>query len=927
MMQILMRLDNMMSAIRDPERKENAVALALAGLGLDQRLANSTFYDVWGVRSIKDLFAARFSQPQPSHDFGLLKLSADGLRYEQKKLRLKNPDILEADLSPDTIRTRYEAAFVERRQMFWEPAFVRWYQYADEKVDTARERLEKEINQAQEFFESDKVDFIAAGLIRVGIEVKEVTSFENPNYLVGLAAQVDAQIVQRGLEGLRPPPETRWIVRDGAKARPFKAPERNATNKGLIRDVGGKQLLPKDVFGAECLEVIEAVTGNIRQSTLRLIKRVGEGTFGKIYKVCLPNNDCSWVVKVQKAGSEDDSGAMMPSEKRIRQEIAASYFASELAMSPKVVAFWKCRLGHGFGWFYLMRYLPFKSLFKCGARLSSETKQKMGGQLMHRLRRFHASRWVHDDLHHHEGNFLIDEKKGRAWVIDFSWATQLTGSEKKSDSPGEWARWLKTWYNNKKMAIDSGTGFDANKWAEKGIIAQGATLTEAEVRDIASVYFWFDLERMHHLPLPAADVVMHNKASIAEFRQKYARAANEQLARSWLPQLARLQRLFAANASDRHLETTIRDIHERLSGAIDSIWDDQSVQEHTPDAIVRGLRILGLIVPEIAENPQTFLNAWQNEYSPERFWQHVETDIKHLRAPTANNFRAWSVDNTTGSISNPMALVAPDELTPEIVMILSGNQKPDLENTLKLSLAIECLTFMQETMDRPLITRLHIQRYLSDGMNADAYVVCIDNDCKYVLKIMTPDSVDVERSLMLEARAGIAAHGIGLGPRVYGFWECLRFEDGSPKWALLMAFIPGKLLAKSARTRPEGIRLLEKVMVFHSLGWTHNDTHDENIIVEHDAKDQPFRAWLIDYGRAEFDRQPVRDMKPDAAWVEAGLMKASVQLSLTERTELATIIDEYELLRQEEAPKSAKRQRSKDGGSGRGDGHKRAKAA
>lgn len=128
------------------------------------------------------------------------------------------------------------------------------------------------------------------------------------------------------------------------------------------------------------------------------------------------------------------------------------------------------------------------------------------------------------------------------------------------------------------------------------------------------------------------------------------------------------------------------------------------------------------------------------------------------------------------------------------------------------------------------------------------------DDCGYVLKVLK-NVKDLNREAVIATKMG----KIGVGPKVYNFWECdnmgfilMQYLN----WPDLETFKERDYSLENNRgQRYREIKNILKTKVehllnlMHSNGFYHNDLHSGNILVSDDGKSEP-NVLLIDFGKS-----------------------------------------------------------------------------
>lgn len=129
---------------------------------------------------------------------------------------------------------------------------------------------------------------------------------------------------------------------------------------------------------------------------------------------------------------------------------------------------------------------------------------------------------------------------------------------------------------------------------------------------------------------------------------------------------------------------------------------------------------------------------------------------------------------------------------------------------------------------------------------------CMGN---YIVKILRPrwDAKDQDR----EVNAMMIAHDVGLSPALLDSWTCKTTRNKpdvkDPKTIVgflvmqrIQDRVPSSVWLEDADRIVRCGNFLRALVQFHQRGWTHNDIHQDNILLERGKSN----VWLIDYGSA-----------------------------------------------------------------------------
>ena len=142
-----------------------------------------------------------------------------------------------------------------------------------------------------------------------------------------------------------------------------------------------------------------------------ILSKIGEGTFGKIFKGVNINNKTFVAIKIEKASES----TLLFNEAKIYKNLEG------MMGIPRILSFGKEGLFN-----YLVIDLLDESLEElrnvCGGTLSLKCVLNIGLQLLARVEIFHNCGLIHRDIK--PDNFLIDRKTNLIYIIDFGLAKQ-----------------------------------------------------------------------------------------------------------------------------------------------------------------------------------------------------------------------------------------------------------------------------------------------------------------------------------------------------------------------------------------------------------------------------------------------------------------------------------------------------------------------
>jgi serine/threonine protein kinase len=131
------------------------------------------------------------------------------------------------------------------------------------------------------------------------------------------------------------------------------------------------------------------------------IQALGEGQYGAAYAACKGDDDCSYVLKMQKA------------DEAFEREVYALYDLNGWEFSPEIFDSWIC---NGVGFMVIERLSDVSTCITKGMSL-----KQIQDQIDFILDELHEKGWVHVDTH--EKNIMC--KNGHLALIDFGWAVKF----------------------------------------------------------------------------------------------------------------------------------------------------------------------------------------------------------------------------------------------------------------------------------------------------------------------------------------------------------------------------------------------------------------------------------------------------------------------------------------------------------------------
>ena len=193
----------------------------------------------------------------------------------------------------------------------------------------------------------------------------------------------------------------RCVNRDGKIGQAILAAKRKSPTRkipiGEPTVINGKIVTP---FG----KGISSKTLNIVEDCAKLTEwdrkeLLGEGQYGKAFKVCKGDDDCNYVLKIQKLDED------------FYIEIQALTELKDTGVVPKYYSAWTC---DGYGYFVI------EKLDKCPEEKFNYNNKDSAKELDDVLEKIYKKGWLHVDVH--PGNIMC--KNGKFIMIDFGWAVK-----------------------------------------------------------------------------------------------------------------------------------------------------------------------------------------------------------------------------------------------------------------------------------------------------------------------------------------------------------------------------------------------------------------------------------------------------------------------------------------------------------------------
>ena len=125
--------------------------------------------------------------------------------------------------------------------------------------------------------------------------------------------------------------------------------------------------------------------------------------------------------------------------------------------------------------------------------------------------------------------------------------------------------------------------------------------------------------------------------------------------------------------------------------------------------------------------------------------------------------------------------------------------------------------------------------------------VCLNSDCKYVIKLIKITNSSDYKDFIREALISSIASRKKIGPKIYDIYTCLNFGyiimdrwDGSIK----------NLITKNLITTERFKKILDTIKNMHNIGIIHNDLHIGNILYKIDNNNYTF--CITDFGLSSY---------------------------------------------------------------------------
>ena len=192
----------------------------------------------------------------------------------------------------------------------------------------------------------------------------------------------------------------RCVNRDGKIGKAILAARKSPVHKSPVHKstvINGKIVTPVGKgISSKTLNIVEDCAKLTEWDMKELL---GEGQYGKAFKVCKGVDDCNYVLKMQKLDED------------FYIEIQALTELKDTGVVPKYYSAWTC---DGYGYFVI------EKLDKCPEEKFDYENKDSAKELDDVLEKIYKKGWLHVDVH--PGNIMC--KNGKFIMIDFGWAVK-----------------------------------------------------------------------------------------------------------------------------------------------------------------------------------------------------------------------------------------------------------------------------------------------------------------------------------------------------------------------------------------------------------------------------------------------------------------------------------------------------------------------
>ncbi len=151
---------------------------------------------------------------------------------------------------------------------------------------------------------------------------------------------------------------------------------------------------------------------------------------------------------------------------------------------------------------------------------------------------------------------------------------------------------------------------------------------------------------------------------------------------------------------------------------------------------------------------------------------------------------------------------------------------------------------------------IELRKELGRGVKGTVFESCIEQNCKYVLKVVEfsidPFEAETEiKELADEVEISKRAAKRNISPQIYGFWICIK--NNRPAYGFIVMDMLNITLKSWLERQPDyqtaiksiQRKLNEKLDNLHQEGIIHNDLSNVNVLLKLNGEPEPF---LIDFG-------------------------------------------------------------------------------